>query len=123
VYGPPEPSPGRLGDVCAPSESSPARRGGGQEPLGPSPDSRRVDVNLDTPFQNAPAFRATALLAQPGFTDLFRPRVVSTTLAVAWVAAGRRAAYVTDGRQHDSATNSPPPIVAGHDESHRSSFR
>jgi myo-inositol-1(or 4)-monophosphatase len=32
----------------------------------------------------------------------FRPRVVSTTLAVAWVAAGRRAAYVTDGDLRDS---------------------
>jgi myo-inositol-1(or 4)-monophosphatase len=28
--------------------------------------------------------------------------VVSTTLAVAWVAAGRRAAYVTDGQLRDS---------------------
>jgi myo-inositol-1(or 4)-monophosphatase len=28
--------------------------------------------------------------------------VVSTTLAVAWVAAGRRAAYVTDGHLRDS---------------------
>jgi myo-inositol-1(or 4)-monophosphatase len=28
--------------------------------------------------------------------------VVSTTLAVAWVAAGRRAAYVTDGDLRDS---------------------
>jgi myo-inositol-1(or 4)-monophosphatase len=27
---------------------------------------------------------------------------VSTTLAVAWVAAGRRAAYVTDGHLRDS---------------------
>lgn len=26
-----------------------------------------------------------------------RPRVLSTTLALAWVAAGKRAAYVTDG--------------------------
>ncbi|MFD2356134.1 inositol monophosphatase family protein [Nonomuraea ferruginea] len=30
------------------------------------------------------------------------PRVVSTTLAVAWVAAMRRAAYVTDGHLQDS---------------------
>jgi myo-inositol-1(or 4)-monophosphatase len=37
------------------------------------------------------------LLADEAFTARFRPRVVSTTLAVAWVAAGRRAAYVTDG--------------------------
>lgn len=29
--------------------------------------------------------------------ERFRPRVVSTTLALAWVAADKRAAYVTDG--------------------------
>ncbi|MEO3789674.1 inositol monophosphatase family protein [Nonomuraea sp. B10E15] len=78
------------------------RRNGVDEPLKPSPDSGLVDVNLDPPFPNAPEFRATALLADPGFAERFRPRVVSTTLAVAWVAAGRRAAYVTDGRLHDS---------------------
>ncbi|MGV9772842.1 inositol monophosphatase family protein [Streptosporangium sp. NPDC003464] len=78
------------------------RRDGLDGPLRPSPDSRLVDVNLDPPFPNSPAFRAAALLAEPGFAERFRPRVVSTTLAVAWVAAGRRAAYVTDGRQHDS---------------------
>ena len=65
--------------------------------LAPSPGSRLVDVNLDPPFPNAPGFRAAALLADPVFAARFRPRVVSTTLAVAWVAAGRRAAYVTDG--------------------------
>jgi myo-inositol-1(or 4)-monophosphatase len=79
-----------------------ARRDGMDELLKPSPDSRLVDVNLDPPFPNSPAFRAAALLADPGFAERFRPRVISTTLAVAWVAAGRRAAYVTDGRQHDS---------------------
>ncbi|MFC7640136.1 inositol monophosphatase family protein [Streptosporangium lutulentum] len=63
------------------------RRGGMDEPLKPSPDSRLVDVNLDPPFPSAPAFRAAALLADPGFAERFRPRVVSTTLAVAWVAA------------------------------------
>ncbi|GII62268.1 phosphatase [Sphaerisporangium krabiense] len=78
------------------------RRGGADTPLRPSAASRLVDVNLDPPFPNAPAFRPTALLADPRFTERFRPRVVSTTLAVAWTAAGRRAAYVTDGRRHDS---------------------
>jgi myo-inositol-1(or 4)-monophosphatase len=39
------------------------------------------------------------LVAHPGFVERFRPRVVSTTLALAWVAAGKRAAYVTDGDQ------------------------
>ncbi|MEV4297635.1 inositol monophosphatase family protein [Microbispora rosea] len=78
------------------------RREAGDERLRPSAESRLVDVNLDPPFPNAPAFRATGLLADPGFAERFRPRVVSTTLAVAWVAAGRRAAYVTDGHLRDS---------------------
>jgi myo-inositol-1(or 4)-monophosphatase len=78
------------------------RRDGVDAELAPSPDSRLVDVNLDPPFPNAPDFRAVRLLADAGFVERFRPRVVSTTLAVAWVAAGRRAAYVTDGHLRDS---------------------
>ncbi|MGW5328423.1 inositol monophosphatase family protein [Streptomyces sp. NPDC004014] len=77
-------------------------RDGTDEELAPSPESRLVDVNLDPPFPNAPGFQAVRLLADPGFGRRFRPRVVSTTLAVAWVAAGRRAAYVTDGDLRDS---------------------
>lgn len=65
--------------------------------LMPSPATRLVDVNLDPPFPSAPGFRAVDLLAHPEFVERFRPRVVSTTLALAWVAAGKRAAYVTDG--------------------------
>ncbi|MFF3172546.1 inositol monophosphatase family protein [Streptomyces sp. NPDC057900] len=78
------------------------RRDGADEELAPSSGSRLVDVNLDPPFPNAPGFRAVGLLAAPEFGEHFRPRVVSSTLAVAWVAAGRRAAYVTDGRLRDS---------------------
>ncbi|MFI5934826.1 inositol monophosphatase family protein [Actinoplanes sp. NPDC051494] len=78
------------------------RRDGRDEKLTPSPESRLVDVNLDPPFPNAPSFRAAELLADPRFGAQFRPRVISTTLAVAWVAAGRRAAYVTDGRLEES---------------------
>ncbi|MFI5978914.1 inositol monophosphatase family protein [Streptomyces sp. NPDC051452] len=65
--------------------------------LTPTPATRLVDVNLDPPFPSAPGFRAVELLAHPAFIERFRPRVVSTTLALAWVAAGKRAAYVTDG--------------------------
>ncbi|MFF0155565.1 inositol monophosphatase family protein [Micromonospora sp. NPDC005203] len=74
-----------------------ARRGGVDEPLTPSAESRLVDVNLDPPFPNRHVFLAARMLADEGFIEQFRPRVVSTTLAVAWVAAGRRAGYVTDG--------------------------
>ncbi|MFE1459681.1 inositol monophosphatase family protein [Streptomyces nigra] len=63
----------------------------------PTPATRLVDVNLDPPFPSAPGFRAVDLLAHSEFVEHFRPRVVSTTLALAWVAAGKRAAYVTDG--------------------------
>ncbi|MGG8409675.1 inositol monophosphatase family protein [Streptomyces sp. 12297] len=73
------------------------RYDGSDEPLAPTSATRLVDVNLDPPFPSAPGFRAVELLAHPGFAEGFRPRVVSTTLALAWVAAGKRAAYVTDG--------------------------
>lgn len=78
------------------------RSGGADRRLAPSAASRLVDVNLDPPFPNERVFRAARLLADEGFIEQFRPRVVSTTLAVAWVAAGRRAAYVTDGHLSDS---------------------
>jgi myo-inositol-1(or 4)-monophosphatase len=78
------------------------RRGLTDVPLLPTAASALVDVNLDPPFPNAATFRAVHLLAEPGFAEAFRPRVSSTTLALAWVAAGRRAAYVTDGELRDS---------------------
>jgi myo-inositol-1(or 4)-monophosphatase len=73
------------------------RGGGGDTQLAPSAASGLVDVNLDPPFPNAPGFRAVSLLSDLGFMARFRPRVVSTTLALTWVAAAKRAAYVTDG--------------------------
>jgi myo-inositol-1(or 4)-monophosphatase len=78
------------------------RRAGGDEQLVPSAGSRLVEVNLDPPFPHAPQFRAVSLLADLAFFERFRPRAVSTSLAMAWVAAGRRAAYVTDGHGPDS---------------------
>ncbi|MEU0370166.1 inositol monophosphatase family protein [Streptomyces sp. NPDC006283] len=78
-------------------ETARVRHDGADATLAPTPATRLVDVNLDPPFPSAPGFRAVDLLAHTGFAERFRPRVVSTTLALAWVAAGRRAAYVTDG--------------------------
>lgn len=75
------------------------RRGGGDTALAPSGESRLVDVNLDPPFPNV---RPVRLLADPAFTEHFAPRVVSTSLALVWVAAGRRAAYITDGDVRDT---------------------
>lgn len=71
------------------------RRDGCDEPLTPSTRSRLVDVNCDGPIERP--FLGPQLLADPAFRSAFGPRVMSTTLAVAWVAAGRRAGYVSDG--------------------------
>ncbi|MCX5384349.1 inositol monophosphatase family protein [Streptomyces sp. NBC_00083] len=73
------------------------RHDGADTPLAPTPATQLVDLNLDPPFPGAPEFRAVDVLAHAGFVERFRPRVVSTTLALAWVAAGKRAAYITDG--------------------------
>jgi myo-inositol-1(or 4)-monophosphatase len=79
------------------------RRAGGRDtPLVPSAGSGLVDLNLDPPFPNAPAFRATRLAAHRDFMSRFKPRVVSSSIALAWVATGQRAAYVTDGDVRDS---------------------
>ncbi|MEU4238896.1 inositol monophosphatase family protein [Actinoplanes sp. NPDC026619] len=75
------------------------RHGGRDEPLLPSGGSRLVDLNLDPPFPSAPGFRAVNLLADPEFGTAFSPRVLSTTLPLAWVAAGRRAGYLSDGHR------------------------
>ncbi len=83
-------------------QSAYMRSGGGDTRLIPSGTTRLVDVNLDGPYPNGERFQATRMLADPAFVAAFRPRVISTTLALAWVAAGRRAAYVTDGHLRDS---------------------
>ena len=71
---------------------------GADTPLVPSPASALVDINLDPPFPAEPAL----VIGAPGFRDRFRPRVMSTTLALLWVADGRRAAYLTYGDVRDS---------------------
>jgi myo-inositol-1(or 4)-monophosphatase len=70
--------------------------------LAPSAHSKLVDLNLDPPFPNAPAFRAVKLAADPEFVAGFRPRVLSTSMALTWVATGQRAAYISDGDLRES---------------------
>ncbi len=70
--------------------------------LVPNAASGLVDLNFDPPWPNAPAFHTAMLVRDAAFAERFRPRVVSTTLALAWVAVGRRAAYVTDGEMQNN---------------------
>jgi myo-inositol-1(or 4)-monophosphatase len=78
------------------------RADGQDTPLVPNARSQLVDLNFDPPFPNAPAFKATTLAADAGFAARFRPRVVSTSMALTWVATGQRAAYITDGDLRDN---------------------
>lgn len=71
------------------------RTSGNDRPLQPSAATRLVDVNCDGPVDRP--FLGPQLVGDPALRREFGPRVLSTTLAVAWVAAGRRAAYVSDG--------------------------
>ncbi|GGR52373.1 fructose-1,6-bisphosphatase/inositol monophosphatase family enzyme [Nocardioides luteus] len=72
------------------------RKGGGDTALTPSPRTMLVDIQCD----GAPdePFLGGQLVADPALRRTFGPRVMSTTLALTWVAAGRRAGYVTDDR-------------------------
>ena len=79
-----------------------SRCDGHDQSLRPSAVTRLVEVNVDPPYPNGEKVRMANVLADPRFARAFRPRVVSTTLALAWVAAGRRAAYVTDGHLRDN---------------------
>jgi len=78
------------------------RDGGLDRPLKPSAASRLVDLNLDAAVEVRPGITTLALIADRGFAERFGVRVVSTSLALTWVASGQRAAYITDGDVVDS---------------------
>src|SRR5688572_15285062 len=67
---------------------------GADVPLAPTPSSRLVSVDLDG---HDPYSAVGQVLFDQAFRERFSPRCVSTTLAVAWVANGQQAAYITGG--------------------------
>ncbi|WP_254774005.1 inositol monophosphatase family protein [Microbacterium sp. cf046] len=62
--------------------------------LTPSSWSRLVTVNLESAYSNGVGAR---LLVDERVRSRFSPRCLSSTLALAWVATGQQAAYVTGG--------------------------
>jgi myo-inositol-1(or 4)-monophosphatase len=76
------------------------RRDGEDHRLAPTAASRLIDINCDGPTDRP--FVGGQLVADPSLRAAYGPRVISSTLAVAWVAAGRRAAYVSDGHFRDN---------------------
>lgn len=81
------------------------RRGGADSVLRPDTANLMVAFNLEV--DAAGRRRASDVMADPRFFDLYQPRITSTTLALAWVAAGRHAAYVTEGDLRDNVHFAP----------------
>lgn len=76
------------------------RNEGGDNASMPSSRSGLVEINCDGPFDRP--FVGGQLVTDPRLRAQFGPRVISSSLGLAWVAAGRRAAYVSDGTMKDS---------------------
>ncbi len=66
-----------------------------EDVLRPTPVSGLIEINCDGPLERP--FVGGQLLQDPRLRARFGPRVISSTLGVVWVAAGRRASYVSDG--------------------------
>lgn len=71
------------------------RAGSEDRLLVPSPASGLVEINCDGPLDRP--FIGGQLVHDPQIRAVFGLRVISSTLGVAWVAAGRRVAYISDG--------------------------
>jgi len=84
------------------------RRDGADTPVAPDPVSLLVDVDLDHPRGGD----ALHLLADATFRRDFSPRVGSSTLAMTWLAAGRRAGYVHEGDLRDNVHFAAPIAIA-----------
>ena len=80
--------------------SSYRRHKGQDHQLAPSATSGLIDINCDGPTDQP--FVGGQLLVDPRVRAAYGPRVISSTLAVAWVAAGRRTAYISDGYFRDN---------------------
>ena len=81
------------------------RRGGADTALRPDTSSLMVAFNLEV--DGAGRRRASDVMADPRFFETYQPRITSSTLALVWVAAGRHAAYVTEGDLRDNVHFAP----------------
>ncbi len=84
------------------------RRDGADSPLSPSAVSLLVDLDLDHPDGGD----SVHLLTHPTFLRDFQPRVSSTTLAMTWLAAGRRAGYLHEGSVERNVHFAAPIAIA-----------
>lgn len=71
---------------------------GPDRPVAPSSSSRIIELNADGPGDLV----GPLLIADQEVRRWMSPRVSASTMALAWVATGRRSAYVSDGNMVDS---------------------
>jgi myo-inositol-1(or 4)-monophosphatase len=83
------------------------RRHDADTQVAPDPISLLVDVDLDHPWGGD----ALRLLGSPAFLRDFSPRVSSSSLALTWLAGGRRAAYVHEGDLRDNVHFAAPLAI------------
>jgi myo-inositol-1(or 4)-monophosphatase len=76
------------------------RRDGQDHDLTPSAETLLVEANLDGSHDRL--LRALAVFGHPRFFGTLEPRVVSSSLGLAWLAGGRLAAYLTEGDLRDN---------------------
>lgn len=88
-----------------------ARTDEGDVPLKPNPKSVLVDLDLYHDDDTDP-LQVVGLLTDAEFMDRFERRSVGTTLTTTWVAAGKRAAFITEGPAYDSV-HFAAPIALG----------
>lgn len=84
------------------------RRDGTDTPLAPSAASLLVDLDLD----HAESGHSFHLISHPTFLRDYQPRVSSTTLAMTWLADGRRAGYLHEGDLRDNVHFAAPVAIA-----------
>jgi myo-inositol-1(or 4)-monophosphatase len=84
------------------------RRDGTDTPLAPSARSLLVDLDLDHP-DGGDSFH---LISLPAFLRDYQPRVSSTTLAMTWLADGRRAGYLHEGDLRENVHFAAPVAIA-----------
>jgi myo-inositol-1(or 4)-monophosphatase len=77
-------------------------------PLTPDPRCHLVDIDLWAQGRDPSTLTGYRLLGNRDFHVAFDPRMSSTSLALLWVATGRRGAYVVDGDVHDSVHYAAP---------------
>lgn len=81
---------------------------GADLPVTPDPRCDLVDIDLWAQGRDPSTLNGYRLLGNREFHVRFDPRMSSTSLALLWVATGRRGAYVVDGDVHDSVHYAAP---------------